>query len=137
MSAAEIVECARRTPDKEVVVSRHRCHLRSYSPFALLVAIGVVVLVSTLAGCGSKGDFPGSYQSVRGEKVQIAARADGDYDVTFVDRSGQGQDMTFPLKRSGKRLTYEDEDFFIYVTLNGDSVTIERIGNIQTFARQK
>ena len=74
---------------------------------------------------------------MRGEKVQIAARADGDYDVTFVDRSGNGDDMTFQLKRSGNKLTYDDGDYFIYVTLGGDRVTIERVGNIQNYLRQK
>ena len=120
-------------------MSQHRIHLRRISLLALVavIAAGGVVAALVLAGCGSKGEFPGSYVSVRGEKVNIAARADGDYDVTFVDKSGGGEDMTFQLKRAGNKLTLDDEDFFIYVTLNGDSVTIERVGNIQNYLRQK
>ena len=101
------------------------------------MSAGAIVATFALAACGSKSDFPGSYVSMRGEKVRIAARADGDYDVTFSDPAGQGQDMTFQLERSGNKLAYDDGDYFIYVALGGDRVTIERIGNIQTYLRQQ
>lgn len=99
------------------------------------VILAALSLMWLLAACGDEGDFPGEWVSVRGEHVVIAARDDGDYDVTFKDPGGD--DMTFTLTRDGKKLTYDvpEEDYFIYVTLGGDQITIERIGNIQTYNR--
>jgi hypothetical protein len=119
----------------------HRPHMLGWlAAVAAVIVVAGVVPSFVAAGCGDKGDFPGSWVSARGDRVVIAERSDGDYDVTFVDPGAdRREDMTFTLKRDGKKLAvdYEDDGYFIYVTLGGDRITIEKVGSIETFLREK
>jgi hypothetical protein len=117
------------------VTRRHRAS-------RLAAAIILAALLGALPGggaCGKKGDFPGKWVSVRGHHIVITARDDGDYDVTFVDSNpARGEDMTFPMKRSGNKLSFEADggSFFYTLTLGGDRLTLEQVGGVENYLRE-